>query len=361
MSTSSRARRRATSWSYGLLAAWLALSGCGEDAASGGDEATDPEQPGPGDRGGDQPGNSGGATVIEAPPLHIAANDAQSRAPMDATPTPNGERVYYTALGIAADGSEQAGVFATDAAGGGAIETLTVGDPLTAPVGITINPEGDRLFLADSAWNAGELGLGAIVALPTSGGAPSALAGTEGYVPRGLVVADVSDETWLYFTGIDPVGGEPGVFRTKLAGGAVQVVASGSPFVDPAGVAVARDGTVYAIDALASTDAKGQASVLRVRDGEAERMIEGLGVGFPAGIATTVDGSTVLVSGLDPVSRTDRVFVVNAMNGELSVIEEPFASFSEPAGLHRAHDTNTFAWADGAAHGDGTVYVIEMK
>jgi hypothetical protein len=90
-------------------------------------------------------------------------------------------------------------------------------------------------------------------------------------------------------------------------------------------------------------------------------MIEGLGVGFPAGIATTLDASTVLVSGLDPVSRTDRVFVVNAMNGELSVIKEPFASFSEPAGLHRAHDTNTFAWADSEANGEGTVYMVELK
>jgi sugar lactone lactonase YvrE len=362
MSTSSRARLRATTWSYGLLAAWLALSACSEDAAHTGDEAKDPDQAGPGRQGsGDQPATEGGATVIDAPPLHIAANDAQSRAPMDATPTPNGERVYYTALGIAADGSEQAGVFATDAAGGGAIETLTIGDPLTAPVGISISLEGDRLFLADSAWNAGELGAGAIVTLPIGGGVPSVLAGTEGYVPRGIVIADVSDETWLYFTGVSPQRGEAGVFRTKPAGGAVQVVASGAPFVDPAGVAVAGDGTVYVIDALASSEAGGQASVVRVRDGEAERMIEGLGVGFPAGIATTLDASTVLVSGLDPVSRTDRVFVVNAMNGELSVIKEPFASFSEPAGLHRAHDTNTFAWADSEANGEGSVYVLELK
>jgi DNA-binding beta-propeller fold protein YncE len=280
---------------------------------------------------------------------------------MDATPSANGERVYYTALGIAADGSEQAGVFATDAAGGGAIETLTVGEPLAAPVGITIDPEGAHLFLADSAWNAGERGAGAIVSMPASGGAPSALAGTEGYVPRGIVIAEVADETWLYLTGIDPARGEPGVFRTKLAGGAVQAVASGTPFADPAGVAVAKDGTVYVIDALASTDAAGQASVIRVRDGKATRLIEGLGVGFPAGIATTIDGSTVLVSGLDPASRTDRVFVVNALNGALSVIEEPFASFSEPAGLHRAHDTNTFAWADSEANREGTVYILELE
>ena len=139
-------------------------------------------------------------------------------------------------------------------------------------------------------------------------------------------------------------------------------MASGEPFVDPAGVAVASDGTVSVIDALASRDARGQASLIRVREGEAERIVEGLGVGFPAGVATTLDASTVLVSGLDPVSRTDRVFLVNAMSGALAaVIEEPFASFSEPAGLHRAHDTNTFAWADSQANGEGTVYTLELE
>lgn len=360
MSYSSRARSRATGWSSGLLAACLlASSGCGEDAPPKDDEPMKPGMNMPGDNGPSRPG--GGPMVVDAPPMHIAANDAQSRAPMDATPTPDGERVYYTALGTGDDGSQQPAVFATDASGKGEITTLTIGEPLTAPVGISIDPDGSRLFIADSAWNAGEAGSGAILALDSAGGTPVALAGSEGYVPRGLVIADVSDETWLYFSGVDPASGMAGVFRSTLEGGVVEAVASGAPFVDPAGVAVASDGTVYAIDALASTDAAGQATVIRVRKGKAERIVEGLGVGFPAGIATTTDGATVLVSGLDPVSRTDRVFLVNAMSGELAgVIEEPFASFSEPAGLHRAHDTNTFAWADSEANGDGTVYVLNL-
>jgi hypothetical protein len=66
------------------------------------------------------------------------------------------------------------------------------------------------------------------------------------------------------------------------------------------------------------------------------------------------------VSGLDPKSRTDRVFLVDAKSGEHSVITKPFSKFSAPAGLHRAHDKNTFAWADSEANGAGTVYVLDL-
>ena len=352
---------RATRVSCGLLAAWLALSGCGDDSASKG-APTDPEKD-PSNEPSEAKASTGtnGAKVVDAPPMHVAANDMQSRAPMDATPSADGKRVFYTALGTDADGAPAPGVFATDAKGGGAIETLTLGAPLTAPVGISISPDGDRLFIADSAWTVeGGSTVGAIAMLPASGGAPEALAATEGYVPRGLVIADVSDESWLYFTGVDPESGEPGAFRTSLEGGTVENVASGEPFADPAGIAVTSDGVVYVIDGLASSDGSGQASLVRIRKGVAERMVEGLGVGFPAGIAVTTDASTVLVSGRDPQSRGDRVFLVNAKTAQLSVIEKPFKDFAEPAGLHRARDTNTFAWADSEANGAGTVYVLEL-
>ena len=353
---------RATRVSYGLLAAWLTLSGCGDEMTQAG-EPTGPEMGPSGGEDDDSTPTTGtnGAKVVDAPPMHVAANDMRSRAPMDATPNADGQRVFYTALGTDAEGVLTPGVFATDAIGGGAIETLTLGAPLTAPVGISIDPDGDRLFIADSAWTEPESALiGAIVSLPASGGAPEALAATRGYVPRGLVIAEVSDETWLHFTGTDPDSGEAGAFRTSLEGGVVESVASGEPFADPAGIAVTSDGIAYVIDSSASSDGAGQASLLRVRAGEATRMVEGLGVGFPAGVAVTTDASTVLVSGLDPQTRRDRVFIVDAKTAAMSVIEKPFDDFAEPAGLHRAHDANTFAWADSEANGAGTVYVLEL-
>src|SRR6185503_15570961 len=111
------------------------------------------------------------------PPMHVAANDTRSRAPMDATPSADGERIFYTALGSGDDGVSAPGVFAIDASGEGEIATLTLGAPLTAPVGISISPEGDRLFVADSAWTEdGVDGVGSIVSLSSGGGAPEALA-----------------------------------------------------------------------------------------------------------------------------------------------------------------------------------------
>jgi hypothetical protein len=363
MISSTRAAR-ATRASCGLLAAWLALSGCGEDM---GEQPLEPDEPDMGERPDQTPsdgtgdGSGDGPPVVEAPPMHVAVNDMRSRAPMDATPSANGERIYYTALGTGDDGVSAPGVFAVAASGEGEIELLALGAPLTAPVGVSISPDGETLFLADSAWSGGDgAGVGAIVSLPSSGGTPQALAATQGYVPRGLVIAEVEGEDFVYFTGSDPTTGEPGAFRTTLGGGAVDVLASGAPFVDPAGIAVTHDGVVYVVDGLASSDGSGQAGVLRIEDGEAARMVEGLGVGFPAGIAVTTDASTVLVSGLDPTTRRDRVYLLDAKAAELSIITEPFSKFGEPAGLHRAHDQNTFAWADAEANGAGTVYVLSL-
>lgn len=359
MAYPSRAWSRATRSSYVLFVTWLALSGCDNDMTRTGGSKPPTKID---DSTGSEPHMNGGRKVVEAPPLHIAANDMRSRAPMDATPSADGERIFYTALGLTEDEASTPGVFSVDAKGG-KIEALAMGGAITAPVGISISPDSKLLFLADSAWSQDadpKAGAGAIVTLKASGGMPAALPGTQGYVPRGLVVAEVAKKPWLYFSGVDPKSGAAGVFRTPLSGGTVERVASGEPFVDPAGLAVTKDGDVYVLDALASHDGNGQASLVRVRNGKAERLMEGLGAGFPAGVATTADDKTVLVSGLDPKSRRDRVFLIDTTTAEASEIQKPFDDFSAPAGLHRAHDKNTFAWADSEANGSGTVYVLEL-
>jgi DNA-binding beta-propeller fold protein YncE len=199
--------------------------------------------------------------------------------------------------------------------------------------------------------------VGAIVALQSGGGEPSIVGGTAGYAPRGLAIARVQDSEQLYFTGRDPESGRAGVFRVAPAGGKVEAIGPDVELEDPAGIAVAENGDVYVIDALAS---QGLASVVRIRDGEGEAILERIGAGFPAGIALTTDAKTVLVSALDAQTRRDRVYVVDTGSLELAYISEPFAAFSEPAGLHRAHDKNIFAWADSEANQSGTVYVLAL-
>src|SRR5260221_6514682 len=190
-----------------------------------------------------------GATLPEAAPLAIsvAANDETRSSPFDATPSPDGKDVYYTALSVSPEGDKLPGLYRVSA-NGGAVETLTSGDPLAAPVGITITAQGTTLLVADPGADGG----GAILAAPTGGGAASPLAGTVGYRPQGLTVATVKGVEKLYFTGTDPASGDRGLFAAGIDGGGVTVVASGDPFSEPGGVAVARNRDAFVAGALAA-------------------------------------------------------------------------------------------------------------
>lgn len=338
--TSRRAGLRAHAVLGGVALSLLAaLSGCGsEDKPS-----SLPEPSAPLD--GDSPW-----PVVEGPPLRMAASDDAVRAPLDATPSPDGERVYYLALS-----DDQAGVFSV-AEAGAEIETIALGAPLIAPVGISVSIDGEQLFIADSGV-ASDAGVGAIMVLPSGGGQASVLAGTAGYLPRGVVVAEVAGAEHVYFTGLDRSSGKHGLFRVAPQGGDVEVLASGEPFVDPAGVTITAGGAAYVIDALGAGAAAG---VIRVQDGAAERVVADIGVGFPAGIASTRDGEAVLVSGLDPRSRRDRVFVMSTESLEVSVIEDTFDQLVGAAGLHRAHQRDVFAWADTGKDRVGAVYTLEL-
>jgi DNA-binding beta-propeller fold protein YncE len=291
----------------------------------------------------------------EAPPMHAAAHDDSVRAPMDATPSPDGERVFYTALDRSS-GEDVAGVFSVDAAGG-EIQTLALGAPLAAPVGVTIDLAGERLFVADPAAISDDSdALGALIAVDVASGEMSVVDGTQGFAPRGVVVAKVDGRERLFFTGAD-ANGAGGVFRVATAGGTPERVSGDAELHDPSGVAVTDDGTIYVVDALADAST---ASLVRIGGADTSTLAAQLGVGFPAGVAVNRAGDTVLVSGLDPRTRRDLVYVVNAQSGELAVVSEPLADFAEPAGLHRAHEADVFAWADSEADGAGTVYVLEL-
>jgi DNA-binding beta-propeller fold protein YncE len=338
-----------------LALALCALWGCDSNDSPktvGTDDAVDA-----GPEGG-KPREMGGALPeANAPPLHIAANNAEVRAPMDATPSPDAAKVYYTALSRE-DGTDTPGVFSVAADGSNDVAKLAVGDELTAPVGITVSLDGEALYVADTAAGEAEGGAtGALISVSPQDGTLSILKGTEGYAPKGLVIAAIKGKEQLVFSGTDPKTGQGGVFRIAPAGGSPTPIAPDVAIGDPGGVAVAPNGDVYVVDALSS---EGGASLLRLRDGEPEVVARGLGVGFPAGTAITQDGGTVLVSGLDPVTHHDVVYLLDTESLDLSMVSKPLAGFTEPAGLHRAHDSNVFAWADSEANDSGTVYVLEL-
>jgi len=287
----------------------------------------------------------------------VAQGEAES--PVDATPSPDGNDIYFIASTRKADpdglGFERVPAIFKVSSKGGPLTKLHEGAPLGSPFGITISDDGQKLFIADSAADTSDdRSDGKVWTMGTGGGEPTALAGTEGLKPGGVEVA--GDQ--LYVTGRKD--GQAGVFRTGLGGGNLSALKTGAPFTDPSGVAVAKSGDVYVVDSGSAMSQQAGASVIKVTaDGNASVIVEGLAVGHPGGIALAADDKTLFVSGLDGASGTDRVFKVT-LDG--MKVEEAFTStigeFYESAGLHRARTTNVFAWADSRANKTGTVYVL---
>lgn len=304
-------------------------------------------------------GDGGGGTAD----IGKATAVASDKTPFDATPDPDGNRIYFTAYDPAAGESGAAGVY-TVAAEGGDVDEIFVGTPLVSPFGIAISNDGKQLYIADSAAEsestADDEDRGQIFAIPAEGGTPSGLSGTLGYAPRGLEVTGEGGGD-IVFSGHEPETGAGGVFKVAAGGGGVSKVFAGEPLSDPSGVAISGDGSrIFVADTRAS--GSGRAAIFLLEGGEAEEFLAEIEVGFPAGIALSKDDSTLFVSGLDPNTLTDVVLVVDVASKEVSTYtgddDTDFSQFEEPAGLHRAKNADVFAWADSKANENGTVYVI---
>jgi hypothetical protein len=195
--------------------------------------------------------------------------------------------------------------------------------------------------------------------VPAQGGEVTLLA--QGFSPRSVTLGP-SDR--LYFSGVDPQSGEPGVF--SLSGDAVATVFSGAPLIDPSGIAVFADGRVLVADtrlfdgAMDPRALDGEAGVVLLQSGVANVFATGFATGFPAGIALTLDESTLIVSGQGP-DRSDTVYLVSVAHPDQAAtpVTAAFSAFQDSsAGLKRAHGANTFIWASLSA-GGGTVFKIK--
>jgi DNA-binding beta-propeller fold protein YncE len=313
----------------------------------------------------DQSSGSGGGGGAGTGDIAIQAIETDS--PFDATPSPDGATIYFTATS-----DKGPGVFSAPATGGTPTE-LHAGPPFVAPFGIDISSEGSQLFIADAAAETDSTtdadDRGQILVLGTSGGAPSPLNGTIGYSPRGVeVVASSGGTDELYFSGQLPNDGAHGVFKISASGGTPTSLVDGdSPFMDPSGLTVTKDGSsVFVGDTRSS--AGGKAAVYLVKDGSAEEFLANLDVGYPLGLALSLDEQTLFVSALSPETETDLVLVVDVASkeiaeytGDASDPTKDFSQFEESAGLHRAKDVDVFAWADSKAGTNGTVFVLTMK
>lgn len=285
-------------------------------------------------------------------------------APMDSTPDPEGNRVFFTAMGGARvidsfDAAAQGVVMATSKTG--EAPTMLAGG-FVAPVQVVMSIDGNTTLVADSAvelrpeGSVDEAEVGVVYRVPSAGGDKAEIAATRGYRPRGLDVATVEGAEWLYLVGVDPADGQPGVFRTKIAGGSIEVIKKGEPFGSPQCVAVAANGDVYVTDA---GDKLREGAVLKVSGGNVSVVVENVNMATPAGLALSESGKFLLVSALRSGAEGSSAAVlrVTLADNAVAVFDDGISENHGSAGIHRAHKADSFTWADSG----GTVYLVGTK
>ncbi len=287
---------------------------------------------------------------------------ADIKRALDATPDPEGLQIYFTA-----DGDNGLGVYTAPADGSVPKATAVYptmpndpNNPFVAPFGIATSSNGKQLFVADTA--AGASDRGGIFVIPVGGGAPTELAGTDGTSPHSLDVVIVEGVDTLYFTGVEPkVGGLPGVFSIPATGGTLTTIAVGGIFRDPSGLAVAKNGDIYVADTIATEGNAAQIVLIPAGGGMPKVLVSELRLGYPAGLALTLEEKTLYASGFNPDTLTDRVIVVDiAAKTSTEAFSAEVGTFTESAGLHRAKNAPVFAWADSkAGPNGGKVFVIK--
>ena len=312
-------------------------------------------------------GGAGGASTTAATTsssgtggMHDLAigSAADAHRPFDATPSPDGAQVYFTAAGanglgvykVPSDGSAPTPVAVYPTA-------IDPANPFAAPVGIAVSTDGKTIFVADPG--AGTTDRGAMYAIPAGGGAPALLSGTDGLAPRSIDVVAVGGLDTLYFSGTN-ANGKPGIFSVPAAGGTVTPVSVGAPLQDPSGLTVAKDGAIYLVDTIASGSNTAQILVIP-QGGTPKLLIDTLRVGYPAGIAISADDKTLYVSGLNTLELTDRFLVVDIATAKVAEsFKAELGTFTESGGLHRAKKSDVFALVDSSAGPmGGKVFVIK--
>jgi sugar lactone lactonase YvrE len=278
-----------------------------------------------------------------------ASSSSAFTLPLDAAPSPDGSTIYFTAT------SAQGPKVLRVAAAGGPVDTLTVGAPLRTPLGLALSSDGQTIYIADTDANSS----GLLYSLPVAGGAGAPLPGSAFTAPRGIEVAQENGVDLLYFTGIDPSTGAPAVLVLPASGEPLGVIARGAPLVEPVGVAIAQDGTLYIADRAAGGNGLG--SVFRIRGGQVERLATGFRAGNPAGVALTLDEKLLLVSTLDRRRDRSQVLVINLASGQQGIVTKVVEANMGSGGLHRAHAQTAMAWCGITSGTQGTVYRIDFQ
>jgi DNA-binding beta-propeller fold protein YncE len=148
------------------------------------------------------------------------------------------------------------------------------------------------------------------------------------------------------------------VFETTVGGGVTTLLKTG--LSDPSGVSIGSGGEVYVVDA--EGEGSSTRRIVKVASGAGTELVKGLRVGFPSGLAVAENGLALVVASTDPATGTAR-FERFGLSGTAAgtPVAMTIGSFDEPAGLHRAALSDTYAYVDSGASGSGTVFVVNPQ
>lgn len=261
--------------------------------------------------------------------VQLAAEDLD--APIDAVPAADGDAIY-----VLANHEGELAVLALD---GGEVTPIATG--LGPARSLDISSDGSFLVVADGGieW----------IALD---GARTRIPGTDDHGARGVDLVRVGSVDLVYFTGVDRETGAAAIYSVDLAGGPIEVVATGFADAQLDALVRGKDGTFYA------SDLRGR--IWRASpSGPPEPILSSIGLGDPAGIALTTDESTLLVSSVSS-SGTSQLALLDTRDLFVTIFSDVIGTNTDSGGLRRAESDDTFAWVGIATSGEGLVYRIDM-
>lgn len=302
----------------------------------------------PSDSGPEDSGSEAG------PEVSLAAVDLE--APVDAAPSPDGSTFYVV--------TENAGLWTVPA--DGSAEPVLLDDGLREATGLQPSLDGSEIFVAASR-DGGERNIEA-VQLDGSGAVPhpEVLGLDPGGLSGMLSENRASHAEDIVFTGRRSfaTGDEGAVFLFPPHGLPTELATGFGGYV-PTAVEVAPDRSVYvsAVDGDAGSVWHIPAEVVAAGgsmdpEGAAELLLEGYGVGAPAGLALTLDGSTLLLSSLSEEGGA-QVVILDLASGQTSIFSDGIGENPAAGGLHRARDADVFAWVD--SEDVGCIYRVALR
>jgi DNA-binding beta-propeller fold protein YncE len=300
------------------------------------------------------PGDGGTPTTL----TDVTNNPAEDvfALPLDAAPSPDASKIYFIAVG-----SNGGSVFSTSAAAGSTASLISGGGAMVAPLGLAVSTDGTNLYVADpGATTASGNDKGALLLVPAAGGTPAIVAETVDFAPRAVAVSQVGGSDEIVFIGTSTTANADGSFSDGVFKDVSGTVTAISTSGNPAAVAVGTNGTIYVLDQAGTIASFAAGATTGTALPGAS---QSLNVSFPSGMDLSLDQTALLVTGFD-TTGAEAVNRVNIATGAVTALSltpaiTPAAHGGEPSGLHRALNSDSFAFVDGSANTSGTIYLLK--